>query len=256
MGQKSYYWNSPITQFQGEIAMQRNAGGKLSRSSRQAAIAIVASAVVAATAVRANPSNNIVLVPPTRLPEFARQSGDAMLLHETSDGRTLLYIEQNLGARLATFDVTDPVHIKDEGAVQLHTAGPFDFISPLGKQAELIRFRQGHEDAVLDLHKEKVPNLKSVQRLTLQGPITHLDNDGFIVTGQAPQMQPVQDYQVVEAANAQAFDVKQVREEVTNAGTGTTFLLTENGLFLIRRLAVESEKRRREQEWFWQHTGG
>jgi hypothetical protein len=49
--------------------------------------------------------------------------------------------------------------------------------------------------------------------------------------------------------------VKQVREQVTNAGTGTTFLLTENGLFLIRRPAVESDKRRREQEWFWQHTG-
>jgi hypothetical protein len=72
-------------------------------------------------------------------------------------------------------------------------------------------------------------------------------------------MQPAQDYQVVETANAQhlrvAFDVKQVREEVTNASTGTTFLLTENGLFLIRRPAVESEKRRREQEWFWEHTG-
>jgi hypothetical protein len=260
MEQKSYYWNAPITQFQGEIAMQRNAGGKLSKSSRQVAIAIVASAVVAATAVSANPSNNTVLVPPTRLPELARQSGDAMLLHETSDGRTLLYIEQNLGALLATFDVTDPVYIKDEGSVQLDTAGPFDFVSPLGKQAELIRFRQGHEAAVLDLHKEKVPNLKVGQGLTLRGPITHLGNDGFTVTSQASQMQPAQEHQVVETANAQdlrrAFDVKQVREEVTNASTGTTFLLTENGLFLIRRPAVESEKRRREQEWFWEHTGG
>ena len=46
-----------------------------------------------------------------------------------------------------------------------------------------------------------------------------------------------------------------VREEVTNAGTGTTFLLAENGLFLIRRPAVEQNQRRREQEWFWQHNG-
>jgi hypothetical protein len=58
------------------------------------------------------------------------------------------------------------------------------------------------------------------QGLTLQGPITQL-----------------------------------VREEVTNAGTGTTFLLAENGLFLIRRPAVEQNQRRREQEWFWQHNG-
>jgi hypothetical protein len=231
--------------------MKRNVGGKSLKRSRQIAIAIVASGVVAATAVHANPSNNIVLVPPTDLPELARQSGDAMLLHETSDGRTLLYIEQNRGARLATFDVTDPVHIKGEGSVQLDATVPFDFVSPLGKQAELIRFRQGHEDAVLDLRKERVPNLEAVQGLTLQAPITHLGNDGFTVASQVPQM---------PSANAQdlsrVFNVKQVREEVTNAGTGTTFLLTENGLFIIRRLAVEWDKMRREREWFWEHTGG
>jgi hypothetical protein len=231
--------------------MKRNVGGNSLKSSRQIAIAIVASGVVAATAVHANPPNDVVLVPPTDLPELARQSGNAMLLHETSDGRTLLYIEQNRGARLATFDVTDPVHIKGEGFVQLDATGPFDFVSPLGKQAELIRFRQGHEDAVLDLRKERLPNLGAVQGLTLQGPITHLGNDGFTVTSQVPQM-PTATTQDL----SRVFDVKQVREEVTNAGTGTTFLLTENGLFLIRRLAVESDKRRREREWFWEHTGG
>jgi hypothetical protein len=195
------------------MAMRRNVGRKSLKSTRQIAIAIAASAIVAATAVHANPSNNIVLVPPTDLPELARQSGDAMLLHETFDGRTFLYIEQNRGARLAIFDVTDPVHIKGEGSVQL--------------------------DA---------------------GPITHLGNDGFTVTSQVPQMPSVRDYQMVETTNTQelsrVFDMKQVREEVTNAGTGTTFLLTENGLFLIRRLAVEWDKRRRDREWFWEHTGG
>jgi hypothetical protein len=34
-----------------------------------------------------------------------------MMLHDTTDGRTLLYIEQNHGARLAIFDVTDPAHV-------------------------------------------------------------------------------------------------------------------------------------------------
>jgi hypothetical protein len=199
-------------------------------------------------------------VPPTDLPELARQDGDAMPLHETSDGRTLLLIEQNQGARLATFDVTDPVHIKGEGSVQLDASGPFDFVAPLGKQTELIRFWQGHEDAVLDLHKEKVPSLKAVQGLTLQGPITRLGNDGFTVTSQAPQMQSARDVQVVETANTQdlshVFDVKQVREEVTNAGTGTTYLLTENGLFLIRRPAVEWDKWWRDRERFFTLNGG
>jgi len=239
--------------------MSGNTGGQLSKL-RRAAMAMIASGIVVAPTVHANPFNRIVLVPPTDLPELARQSGDAMLLHETSDGRTLLYIEQNQGARLATFDVTDPVHIKGEGSVQLDASGPFDFVSPLGEKAELIRFRQVHEDAVLDLHKEKAPNLKPVQGLTLQGHITHLGNDGFTVTSQGAEIQSARDIQVVETANTQnlshVFDVKQVREEVTNAGTGTTFLLTENGLFLIRRPAAEWEKKRREQEWFFAHNGG
>jgi hypothetical protein len=239
--------------------MSDNASGKLSRYLRGVAVAIVTSGILAAPAVYAKASGNIILVPPTDLPELARQSGDAMLLHETSDGRTLLYIEQNQGARLATFDVTDPVHIKGKGSVQLDASGPFDFVAPLGPQTELIQFRQDLEDAVLDLHKEKVPSLKAVPGLTLQGQIMRLFNDGVTLTGQATAMQPAQDIQVIETANAQSlsrvFEVKQVREEVTNAGTGTTYLLTENGLYLIRRPAVESDKRRREEEWFWEHTG-
>src|ERR1700687_763656 len=101
--------------------------GKLSGCLRRVAIAIVTSGLVAAPAAYARASSNIILVPPTDLPELARQSGDAMLLYETIDDRTLLYIEQNQDARLAIFDVTDPVHIKGEGSVQLDASEPFDF---------------------------------------------------------------------------------------------------------------------------------
>jgi hypothetical protein len=44
--------------------------------------------------------------------------------------------------------------------------------------------------------------------------------------------------------------------QVTNVHTGTTFFLTRGGLYLIRRPEVEADKKRREQEWFEQHTGG
>ena len=51
------------------------------------------------------------------------------------------------------------------------------------------------------------------------------------------------DYQVVETAYSdeinRVFDVRQVREEVTKTDTGTTFMLTENGLYVVRRPAVE-----------------
>jgi hypothetical protein len=240
--------------------MKDNVRNQLSKCLRRAAMAIAASGIVTMPAVSANSSNKIVIVPPTNLPELARQTGEAMLLHDTIDGRTILYIEQEQGARLAIFDVSDPVHIKGEGSVQLGAAGPFDFVSPLGSKQELIRFRQGDEDAVLDLHKVRDPNLQTVQGLTLRGPITRLGNEGFIVARQNTEVSPARDYQVVDAASAQelkkVFDVKQVRGEISKANTGTTFLLAEDGLYVVRRPAVESDNRRREREWFIEHSGG
>jgi hypothetical protein len=182
-------------------------------------------------------------VPPTELPVLARQGGEAMLLSDAVDGRTLLYIEQNEGSRLAILDVTDPSHIKGAGSVQLDASGPFDFISPVGNQGELVRFRQRNEDAVLDL-RNKIPSLKAVQGLTLTGPVTQLGNDGFTVSGRTPELQRAWDYQVVETANSRelnrVYDVRQVREQLTKADTGTTFLLTEKGLYVIRRPAIET----------------
>jgi hypothetical protein len=223
--------------------MNEYAGGRVSKRLRRAAMTIAATGLVTVAAVHANPSNNIVLVPPANLPVLARQSGEAMLLNDALDGRTLLYIEQNDGSRLAILDVTDPGHIKGAGSVQLDASGPFDFISPIGNQGELVRFRHGDEDAVLDFRK-RIPSLKALQGLTLTGSVTRLGNDGFTVSGHAPELQRAWDYQVVDTASSQelnqVFDVPQVREKLTKADTGTTFLLTEKGLYVIRRPAIET----------------
>jgi hypothetical protein len=240
--------------------MKNHLGHPLSIRLRRAVMTIIASGIVGAPAVHANPSNNIVVVPPTDLPALARQSSDAMLLRETMDGKALLYVEQEQGARLAIFDVTDPVHIKGAGSVQLGSAGPFDFVSPIGSKQELIQYRQGHTDAVLDFHKVNLPNLEAVQGLTLQGQVTPLGNDGFIVASQATEAPPARDFQVVDATSAQmlntVFDVKQVHEKISKADTGTTFLLADDGLYVVRRPAVEWQKKRREEEWFFAHNGG
>jgi hypothetical protein len=116
--------------------------------------------------------------------------------------------ERNRGAQLASFDVTDPAHIKSEGLRSLYASGPFDFVAPAGDRAEFVKYRQGLGDAILDLHS--TPTLKNI-------------TDGV--------------------ANPQdltcAADAKQVPEEITKADTGTTFVLAENGLIVIRRPDVE-----------------
>jgi hypothetical protein len=233
--------------------MKENRKIKFSGSLRQVAMAIVAIGIAAVPVVHAKPkseampgkrADRIILVRPTDLPELARQDGEAMLLHETGDGRTLLYIEQTSGTRLAIFDVTDPSHIKAEVSVQLGAAGPFDFVSALGDRAEVVRFGQGQGVAVLDLHNVKVPTMKMVQGLEWAVLKERLGDDGVILTSQ-PAMQPTPDFQVVETANPQElnqiFGVKGVHEEITNDNTGTTFLLTPEGLYLIRRPVVEQD---------------
>lgn len=202
---------------------------------RRAAMAVLASGAVAATTVHANPSSNTVLVPPADLPALAQQTGEAMFPYDRFDGRTLLYVEQNRGGRPATFDVTDPPHIAGQGFVQLSASGPFDFISPLGNQAELVQFRQG-QDAVLDLPRLRDPQLKTLPALTLQ-------DSAFTVTGEANDAPPARDYPVIDTLTAyelgRIFDVKPVRAELTKGDTGTTFMLTDSGLYVIRRPGVE-----------------
>jgi hypothetical protein len=222
---------------------------------RRVAIATVTSGMAAGIALAA-PSSNLIVVPPTKLPASASQSGEAMFLHETIDGMTLLYIEQSRGARLAIFDVTDPAHVKDEGSVEIDPVGPFDFVSSLGSRAELIRFRKDQRDAVLDLHKAKVPVLKTPQGLTLKGAAMPLGNDGLTVSSRAlADSQLARDYevQVVNTANSPELDrvlnTKGVREEITKNDTGTTFLLTDGGLFLIRRPVKEMEKTLRDLDY-------
>ena len=229
----------------------------------QLTLAAAAALTLSGTAeARNRPS--IILVRPTGLPELAQVPGQAMILHATGDGRTLLYVEQNHGARLAIFDVTDPAKIKQEAASRLDAPGSFDFVSSLGEHAELIRFRDGQGEAVLDLHKAKLPIIKTVPGLKFQGPTERLGDDGFIIVNQATNNQGNvqsssngQDYQVIETAYGRepnrVDDVKQVREEITNDETGTTYLLAADGLYLIRRPAVEQEYEI--HQWQMSHPG-
>jgi hypothetical protein len=237
--------------------MKEYVDSQFSKNLRRAAIAIVATGAIAAQTVYARTSNSIVVVHPKDLPELSRQSGDAMFLHETIDGKTLLYIEQNLGGRLVVLDVTDPAHVTGGGSVDLDGRGPFDFVSKLGERKELVHFRQSQADAVLDLRKADAPTLERVQGLTLQGPTMLLGGGGFAVTSQADAKADAsapapRDYQVVDTADSKepalVCTVKQVREEITNDETGTTFLLANDGLYLIRRPHEETTKWLRDME--------
>jgi hypothetical protein len=232
-----------------------------SRFLRRVATALVTCATAAAPLAYAWPSERPFIVRPADLPEPARQPGEAMFLQDFADGRTLLYVEQNQGARLAVFDVTNPAHIKRHGSVQLAVPGPFDFVSAFGKRMEVVRFRQGQGEAVLDLNRADVPTLKSIERLMLQGTTTSVNaNETFDGRQIDAGAQPPPGFQTGEAESPEEFkgvlDASQIREQVTKTATGTTFLLTESGLYVIRRPIAEREKERREWERHLLYDGG
>ena len=211
---------------------------------RRASLFAVAGSVFSAFAAHAGNTGNIVVIPPSALPESSRQYSEAMMLHETASGRSYLYIEQEQGSKLAVLDVTNPARIKAERAVLLNVPGPFDFVGSAGSRSEMIRFRGTGQKAVLDLHKAKTPTLDVLPEITVTGRAMALGDDGLMVTNRADEVTAPAQYQIVDGASPAEFrriaDVRGVKQEITNSETGTTFLLAAEGLFVVRRPLVEA----------------
>jgi hypothetical protein len=216
------------------------------------ALGLVVTAMVLATSPAEaeihSKSNDLVIMEARDLPEQAQTPGNSLFLHSDNAGNTYLYVEQQQGARLSVFDVTDPAHIKLVVSTPLAAQGAFDFVRPLGYNAELVYFRDGQKEAVLDLRKAKRPVLRMIPATTGLGQAELLGESDFLVTTQAHNYNPAvaRDYQVIDVAGSiptQLVTVRDVKHRVTNDYTGTTFLLGRDGLTVVRQLSVENDYR-------------
>jgi hypothetical protein len=192
-------------------------------------------------------SNDIIVLQPTDLPEQAKTPGNSFFLYYDNDASTYLYIEQEQGARLTTFNVTDPSKIKFVSSTMLTLPGAFDFVRPVGGRAELIRFRDGKGVAVLDLHTAKRPTVKIISSLSESGSTEPLGEQAFMMIKEPYNYTRAvpRDYQVIDISSPSdpllLTTVKEVRHQVANGDTGTTFLLGSDGLTVVRRLSVEND---------------
>ena len=192
-------------------------------------------------------SGEILVMEPRSFPEEAQAGGNSFFLHSDDSGNTYLYVEQQQGARLAAFDVSDPGRIKTVVSVPLTVSGPFDFVRPLDGKAELIRFRDGTSVGVLDLAKVKKPAIHIVSALVDPGPTEPLGETGFLEVNEPySYVRAVpRDYQVVDISTPAdptlLTTVKLVKHRVVNGDTGTTFLLGSEGLTIVRRISVEKD---------------
>ncbi len=209
---------------------------------------VVAAAVLTSTAGAEihSRSKELVVMEPRDLPEQAQARGNSLFLHSDNAGNTYLYVEQQQGGRLSVFDVTDPARIKLVVSMPLAAEGAFDFVRPLGHNAELVYFRDGQKEAVLDLRNAKRPVFRVISTVTDLGRAESLGESGLLATSQPYKYVPAigRSYQVIDVAASaptQLATIEDVRHRVTNDGTGTTFLLGPNGLTVVRRPSVEND---------------
>jgi hypothetical protein len=180
-------------------------------------------------------------------PAFAQNSSQDLLLRADDEGDTYLYVEQQQGALLTVFDVTEPEHIKLTASIPTETHGAYDFVTPIGGSSELIAFRDGSGTAILNFRKPKAP------RLSIEGPAAQptemLGTAGYL-SSSIPQIQAVapvasqpRDLQLVETSKSprllQTF--AGVTRQVNRPETGTIFLLGEGKVRVIRQLDAERQ---------------
>jgi hypothetical protein len=188
---------------------------------------------------------------------MAQTPGQALFLYQAGDGETYLYVEQQNGARLAIFDVTDPAKIKAAASVPVKAPGAFDFVRYLNDRTELVRFRDSLQLAELDLREPKSPTLKIANTLSEPSHTESLGQTGLVmINGHYRYVGGVaHDYRVVDISNpahpTPLATIKQVKHKVVNEETGTTYLLGSDGLTVVRRPRVEEDYKieQIQEEW-------
>jgi hypothetical protein len=191
-------------------------------------------------------SKELVVMEARDLPEQAQMKGNSLLLHSDSAGTTYLYVEQQQGTRLAVFDVTDPAHITLAASATLPAEGVFDFVRCVGDNAELVYFRDGQKEGVLDMRKAKKPVLRSISVATDLRSAQPLGQSGLLAVNGSYKYVPAvaRDYQIVDISAADPAllaTVKKVKHVATNDDSGTTFFLGSDGLTVVRQISVETD---------------
>jgi hypothetical protein len=211
---------------------------------------MIAAVIAAAASLQTNAatrSRSIVIESPSDLPKSASRNTEAMYLHETDGGQTLLYLEQDQGRSLSILDVSEPGAIQSLGQVSIAASSPYDFVQTLNDSSVAIRYRGQTGTAVIDFKKFKKPVLTEAPEFQHLAHAEHLGQDGLLFSTTATSDTQVVNpqYQVVDFSNSSKpvalATIEGVRQRLERTETGTLFLLSNAGLTVIRRPAAEKE---------------
>jgi hypothetical protein len=211
---------------------------------------MVATIFAATLGIQANAktqSKSIVVQTPSDLPELAQRKSEAMYLNATGSGQTVLYLEQDNGRTLAILDVSDPGAIKPVGEVTIEARSPYDFVESLSDSAALIHYRDHSGFAVINFKKFKKPVLTEAPQFEHPAQAEAFGDGGLLMTSMNHPIAQAEDpdYQLFDISNPSSprvlATIDGVTQRVERAETGTVFMLSNDGLTVIRRPSVEQE---------------
>ena len=193
-------------------------------------------------------SKTIAVESPENLPILAQTNAEAMYLHDTNDGKAILYIEAQNGQQLTALDVTNPARIQRTAQTAIPAASVFDFVRSIGDEGVLIRYRNGAGVALLSLKYSKHPVLLNSSALENAETSEALGRTALLITVSEVAMHPINDprsYNVVDTSNPSQPEmlatIPAVQQRLAKSDTGTLFLLNKDGVTVVRRLRVEAE---------------
>lgn len=189
-------------------------------------------------------TEDIVVDFPSDLPAAAQQRSEAMFLFDR-DEQQILYLEQDQGRTLTLLDVSDPRTIQTIGQVSINAPAAFDFVQYLGHSAVLIHYRNHSGFAVLNLKDYKQPVLRAEPKYLHPATAKTLGpNVLLLVSSETPAEESLsQKYEIISIADPgkpqPLATIRDVIQRIDKPETGTIFLLTAQGLHVVRYLATE-----------------
>ena len=211
-------------------------------------VAVLATTISAGAVTNMSHSKTIVVQSPSTLPILALKDTEAMYLHKADDGTALLYVESAEGTNLTILDVTDPGRIRRVHETSLEVPSAFDFVEPIGNNSVLLRYRNGSGEALLSVKRSNHPALGQASALAGTEAAEKLGETGLLSASTnvaAPTANSDPTYKVWDSSKAAQpvllATVPGVTQRLSNEDTGTVFLLSRDGVTLVRRLRVEED---------------
>jgi len=221
-----------------------------------AAILAMIFSVQASASVR---SKAIIVEFPSDLPELAQGPSEAMYLHHTHAAQVILYLEKDHGQKLGILDVTDPAHIQAVGEVSIAAPAAYDFVQYRGNATVRIHYRNRSGFATISFKKYKEPVLTAEPEYLHPAKVQGDGVNAFLLVStrgtSSAQIGELQSYEVISVSGSPGptplATVKGVIQRADRPGTGTIFLLNEQGVTVVRSLAAEEEH----QTEIWEKEG-